>query len=183
MRMSMKETIGKIVEVAKEHGFECIGTTIADKLKVREEVRDMCSADKCKRYGKNWSCPPACGTLEHFSEEIAKRRDVVVFETVGELEDEFDIETMMETSDLHKKRIPGFVHDVRQIVPGCLVLAAGACTVCNECTCPDSECRFPDKCFVSMEASGLVVSEVCTAAEIPYNHGSDHIAYVSCVVF
>lgn len=180
--MANEEITEKIVELAREHGFECIGITTANKLRVRDEVRDMCSADKCKSYDRNWACPPACGTLDYFREEIGKRSSVVVFQTVGDLEDEFDIETMMETSDLHKERIPKFVSDVREIVPDCLVLAAGACTICSECSYPDAECRFPNRSFVSMEASGLVVSDTCTAAGIPYNHGSDHIAYVSCVV-
>ncbi len=180
--MIQEEKLAKVVELAKEHGFECIGTTTADKLRVREEVRDMCSADKCKSYDQNWACPPACGTIEHFRDEIAKRKDVVVFQTVGELEDEFDIDTMIDTSELHKERIPEFVKDVREHIPDCLVLAAGACTICDKCSYPDNPCRFPSRMFVSMEASGLVVSDVCTAADIPYNHGSDHIAYVSCIV-
>lgn len=24
------------------------------------EVRDMCAADRCGRYGHNWACPPGC---------------------------------------------------------------------------------------------------------------------------
>ncbi len=177
--MSNVENIEKI---AKKHGFECIGRTTADKLNVREEVRSMCAADKCKAYNASWSCPPACGTIEHFREEIAKRNDVVVFQTVAQLEDEFDIDTMMDAAELHSERIPDFINEIREFVPDCLPLAAGACTQCDDCTYPDAPCRFPDEMFVSMEAAGLVVSDVCVAANIPYNHGQDHIAYVGCVV-
>ena len=64
-----------------------------------------------------------------------------------------------------------------------MTLSAGTCTLCKECTYPDAPCRFPDKRLVSMEAAGLVVSEVCTQAGIDYNHGPQTIAYSGCVLF
>ena len=175
--------IERVEALARVLGFECVGHTTADKLRVREEVRDMCAADLCHAYDHNWTCPPACGSIEEFAEKIAGYGDVVVFETVAEMEDEFDYETMMESADLHKDRMPAFAEDVRKLAPVCLVLSAGTCTVCPECSYPDAPCRFPEKQFVSMEAAGLVVSDVCVAADIPYNHGKNHIAYVSCVAF
>ena len=35
------------------------------------EVRDMCAADRCGRYGHNWACPPGCGSLETAAHRIA----------------------------------------------------------------------------------------------------------------
>ena len=181
--MRDSETVKQIMELAEKSGYNCIGYTEATNLRPLEQVRVMCASNKCHSFNRNWSCPPACGEVEYYAEKIANYADCVVFQTVAELEDEFDIDTMMDTNDEHKERMINFAEEVHKIVDDCIVLGAGPCTICDECTYPDNPCRFPDKQFCAMEAAGLVVSDVCVAADIPYNHGSDHIAYVSCVVF
>ena len=181
--MKNPEVVEKVMELAQQHGYECVGCCEASDLTPTDAVRDMCAANTCKSYDKNWACPPGCGTIESWTEKFSGYSDCVVFETVMELEDEFDFETMMEAAEAHKDRLQPLVQDVRAIVPDCVPLSAGACDVCPQCTYPDAPCRFPDKQFVAMEAAGLVVSRVCTSANIPYNHGSDHICYVGCIVF
>ena len=63
-----------------------------------------------------------------------------------------------------------------------MVLGAGACTICKECTYPDEPCRFPDKMISSMEAYGIVVSDICSANNIPYYYGPNTLTYVGCVL-
>ena len=180
--------IDKIYGLAQEAGFDCIGTCPASELKVRPEVRDMCAADKCQAYGKNWVCPPACGSIESFQAEYDKRDSVIVLQSVGQMEDDYDYEVIMETAQVHNDRFHEFVKSYREselnddpaLDP--LFLGAGACDNCSACTYPDVPCRFPDLQFSSMEASGLVVADVCTSAGIPYNHGPNTIAYSACVV-
>ncbi len=181
--MNNPELVEKIEQLATDHGYNCVGYTEAGNLSVTEDVRAMCAANTCHSYDRNWSCPPACGTIDEWRERLTKYSDCVVFETVAELEDEFDIDTMMDANDDHKERMLPFADEVREVAPGCLFLAAGPCTICDECAYPDEPCRLPEKQFVAMEAAGMVVSKVCLAADIPYNHGSDHVAYVSCVLF
>ena len=96
----MAQPLQKIVDLVRAQGFEFVAMTTADQLEVREEVRAMCAADMCHAYDKSWSCPPAAGTLDEYRERIASYSDVVVFETVMELEDEFDFETMMEAEQV-----------------------------------------------------------------------------------
>ncbi len=62
-------------------------------------------------------------------------------------------------------------------------MGAGACTICETCTWPERPCHFPDKMVSSMEAYGLVVSDVCKPAGIPYYYGPLTLTYSSCVLF
>ena len=64
---------------------------------------------------------------------------------------------------------------MREMYPDMMGMGTGTCTRCKTCTYPDAPCRFPDELVSSMEACGLVVSEVCTANGVPYNHGKDTI--------
>lgn len=179
-------------KLARDIGFEAVGTAPASRLVVRPEVRDMCAADRCHAYGRSWVCPPACGSLDTFAELIAARKTAVAVQTVARLEDEFDIEGMQEAESLHKKRFAHLVRTTRSAFEmtgesagkhhAPLFLAAGTCTICPTCSYPDTPCRFPDEAIVSLEAAGLVVSDVCEAAGIPYYHGKASIAYTSCVL-
>jgi predicted metal-binding protein len=63
-----------------------------------------------------------------------------------------------------------------------LLLGAGGCQNCEQCTCPDLPCRFPDKMIISMEAMGIFVSELCKLNDIPYYYGPNTLAYVACVL-
>jgi predicted metal-binding protein len=64
----------RLVETALECGFSRTGVFDAAAVRLRQEVRDACAADKCRAYGKNWSCPPACGGLEEWEKRIRQCR-------------------------------------------------------------------------------------------------------------
>lgn len=178
----MASIIESLADLSKSCGFEYQGVTSARNLVTRPEVRDMCAADKCKEYDHSWACPPGCGTIEHYQELIDGYETCFVVQSVGQLEDPFDIDTIMETAEKHKRRFEQFAEQVREIAPDALFLSAGSCKICDSCTYPDAPCRFPDKRFVSMEAAGLVVNDVCTSANVDYNHGQNTMAYSSCVL-
>ena len=174
--------IERLRELAAEVGFECIGEAPSKSLTARPEVRDMCAADTCQQYDHSWACPPACGPIEEFQKLFDEHDTCLIFQSVGELEDEFDFETMAETADKHKERFFQMVEKAEAEGLDATFLTAGTCTICKQCTYPDEPCRFPERRFVSMEAAGLVVSEACTLANIPYNHGKNTLAYSSCAL-
>lgn len=168
----------------EEAGFDCFGEVDAAALEVRDEVRDMCASGVCHQYGRNWACPPACGDLDVFRLIIGSCSRGIVFQTVGVLEDEFDGEAMMDAEALHKRRTEALSDALAAAGLGaerCLVLSAGTCTRCKPCAYPEP-CRFPGRRLVSMEAAGLLVTDACNAAGVPYNHGRLTIAYTGCAL-
>ena len=182
--MTATETKTEQVQaLADELGFECMGLAPASALIARPEVRDMCASGKCQKYGTSWACPPACPSIEEFQAMYGTFDQCLVVQTVGELEDEFDGEAMMDAAEQHGKRVYELASKVADLDFPTMCLSAGTCMLCPTCTYPDAPCRFPEKRLVSMEASGLVVSDVCQAARIPYNHGKLSIAYSSCILF
>ncbi len=58
-----------LIKDAKERfGFEEAGALNVETLEFLPEVRQMCAADRCRSFNRNWSCPPGCGTLEEIAE-------------------------------------------------------------------------------------------------------------------
>ena len=175
-------TKDEAARLAESTGFSHWGFFPADGLCFRQEVRDMCKADLCNKYDHSWSCPPACGTLEDSREKAKEYSWGILLQTTAELEDEYDGEAMMEASDLQKERFMAFCEALagrEEMLP----MGAGGCTICETCSYPDAPCRFPEKMTSSMEAYGLVVSEVCQLAETPYYYGPLTLTYSSCVLF
>jgi len=173
----------RVSELARQIGFDVTAPLNMAALTVRTEVRDMCAADRCQSYGKNWSCPPACGTLDFCRDRLAAFDRGILVQTVGQLADDFDAEAIGETYLRHKRAFDTLARQTRSLFPSCLPLTAGACTQCRKCTCPDRPCRFPGKRLSSMEAYGLLVSQVCLDCGVAYNHGPGTIAYTSCILF
>jgi predicted metal-binding protein len=174
-----------IEQIASEIGFECMGMCSAKELVAREEVRSMCSANKCQVFDHSWACPPACGDIAYFQERMRAHEHCLIVQTVAEMEDDFDVETMEEAGERQKQRVLDLVEaiDKAGLSAETMTLSAGTCTLCKTCTYPDEPCRFPDKRLVSMEAAGLVVSEVCMQAGIEYNHGPLTMTYSGCVLY
>lgn len=172
-----------LLTMARQAGFTDAAPLAMSALTAMPQVREMCAAGRCHAYGRSWSCPPACGTLEQCQSRMERYSRGVLVQTTGALEDDFDLEGIANTERRHKKAFADLTRQVRLLHPDCLPLTAGGCTLCRRCTYPDKPCRFPNKRLSSMEAYGLLVSDVCVKSGLAYNHGPKTITYTSCILF
>ena len=170
----------ELIAQGKACGFTHVARLDPATIELREEVRAMCASDKCHMYGKNWSCPPGCGTLDELRARISRYREGILVQTVGELEDSLDGEGMMEAEEQHKAHFAALHDLLLKRYPDLLAVGAGACTRCKTCSYPDAPCRFPDRMTSSMEALGMLVLEVCKNNGLNYYYGPNSIAYTSC---
>lgn len=181
----MSEKTEALIAEALEIGFSHAGDLNMGALVFMPEVRDMCSADKCHKYGKSWSCPPGCGTLEAITERAKQYNYGIIVQTTGEMEDEFDAETTVLAGSQQRTTFEKFVKLMKERygLENILPMGSGGCGKCKKCTYPDEPCRFPEDVFPSMEAYGLWVSKVCEDSGIPYYYGKNTITYTSCILF
>lgn len=171
-----------LVKLALEIGFSHAAPLNTAALVARPEVRDMCAGGRCQRYGKSWSCPPACGSLAACQARMRAYTGGVLVQTTAQLADDFDYESMTRAQEEHKKNFFTLARQTRLLLPDCLPLTAGSCTICRSCTCPERPCRFPQKMLSSMEAYGLLVSEVCAASGLAYYYGPGTLTYSACIL-
>lgn len=174
-------TVEELISLAKEYGFETAVSLNVDSLISRDEVREMCAANTCHAYGSNWSCPPACGTIQQCGEKMKQFTRGVLVQTIGELEDSWDFEGIQDAAEKHGARFREIALRLWKDQVTVLPLTAGACPICEKCAYPEP-CRFPGKAISSMEAYGLLVNQVCTDNGLPYNYGPEHIAYTGCLL-
>jgi len=169
-----------LIQEALAEGFTSAGPLNIEALVFMPEVREMCSVDRCNMYGKNWRCPPGCGSIEEAAEAASKYAFGILVQTTGHMEDEFDYETIEETGKKHQISFGSLIAKLRKRYAKILPMGSGTCSQCEACTYPDAPCRFPDDAISSMEAYGLWVSKVCELSGIPYNYGKLTLTYTSC---
>ncbi|MDR3207050.1 MAG: DUF2284 domain-containing protein [Oscillospiraceae bacterium] len=171
------------VRQAMAFGFSHAAPAALAALRVRPEVRDMCAADRCRLYGRSWMCPPACGRLEDIQKQLHGCSAGLLVQTTGALEDDFDYETMEAAGKKQKELFRAFRRVLAPTRPGLLALSSGGCALCPACAYPDAPCRLPGEALPSMEAFGLVVSEVCRDSGLPYYYGPGTITYTGCYLW
>lgn len=171
-----------LLEQAKNLGFDTVVPLNPAILEAREDIRAMCSADKCMIYGKNWGCPPHCGTVQECEQKMRSYLGGILLQTVGHMTKAIDSKCYRETERRHLENFYAFADVVRKEYPQALCLGAGGCRVCRTCAYP-AACRFPEKTMSSMEGYGLFVTQVCRDCGVPYHYGDKTITYTACVLF
>ena len=167
---------------ALEIGFDTAVTLDPAILQVREDVRDMCAENRCKAYNNNWTCPPACGTLEECQARMHGYEHGMLLQTVGHMSKDIDSKAYRDTAKKHMEMFRQLVEEIRKEYPDSLCLGAGGCSVCKQCAYPEP-CRFPEKAISSMEGYGLFVTQVCRDCDVPYHYGARTITYTACVLY
>lgn len=172
----------KWIETALECGFTAAAVLEVNTLKPMAMVRDACKDGKCGAYGKNWTCPPYCGTLEECEARMRQYSRGLLLQTVGQLEKTVDTRGYARVEQKHLAAFHCFAEMLRKAYPKALCLGSGGCRICGTCAWPE-KCRFPERACASMEAYGLFVTQVCRDNGMPYYHGPKTITYTACVLF
>lgn len=151
-------------------------------LQPRQDVRDMCAADKCGAYGKNWTCPPYCGTLDECNNRLQQYSRGILLQSVGITEKTIDTRAYRRTEAQHLEHFHQLCEELRKVYPHALCLGSGGCRICSKCAFPES-CRFPEKACSSMEGYGLFVTQVCRDNGLSYHYGERTVTYTACILF
>ena len=170
------------IQAALDLGFTAAVPLDIATLKPMPAVRDMCADDKCRAYGKNWTCPPACGTLEACEAKMHSYSRGILLQTTGQMSKAIDSRAYARTERQHNENFRAYAELLKKEFPDALCLGAGGCRVCKSCAYPDP-CRFPEKAYSSLEGYGLFVTGLCRDNGVPYYYGEKTITYTACVLF
>lgn len=172
----------EVVQSALDFGFSYAGMLNVDSVKLYPEIREMCNPKQCKVYGTNWTCPPACGSLEENTQQLKAYNRGVIVQTTCNLKSNFDSKGMMDGGKKHMENFRSFRRQLLERFPNMLALGAGGCNVCESCTYPDEPCRQPNEALSSMEAYGMHVNEVCKQNGMKAHYGDLTLTYVGCYI-
>ena len=183
--MKNKEIFDTITELVLSLGAFRATVIPVENVETDAVFRDMCAANACGNYGRNWMCPPDAGDIHELMAELRTYSYALVYQTVSELEDSYDFEGMMEAGARHNQLM---VKLRRQLADAPLArvlhLGAGGCRMCEVCGKRTGEpCRHPDLAVASLETYGVNVSKLATAAGMKYINGQNTVTYFGAVLF
>ena len=178
------DLIQQFIQTCIEAGAHKAFVIDVDKIPFDENLRPYCEANICGHYGKNHECPPGVGDVNEVISEAKEYTKALVFQTVAEIEDSFDIEGMQRAEQVHSKVGEKIEQNVQSHFNDYLHLMAGGCSVCEECTkIIEKPCRFPDKAISSLEAYCMNVVTLAELCEMKYINGQNTVTYFGAFLY
>ena len=174
----------KHIEVALRQGAKRATVVKVADIVFRREFRDACKQNRCGKYSKCWMCPPDVGEIDAMIAHAKTFSYALIYQSVGQLEDSFDIVGMQEAAKFHKNLTLKIAIQLEDILEDALKLTAGGCHICERCARIDNQpCFYPSKAMTSLEAYGISVSELASICEMNYVNGANTVTYFGAVLF
>ena len=171
-----------MIDLAVKAGFERAAAVKTADIPIEFAFRGFCEQNICGQYGKNYSCPPDCGTPEQMRDKILSKKRALVVQSVNKIVDYSEKEIRSA-----KSRHCNFAVRLENLlkssgVEGFTVGACG-CTICNPCLKELSlPCKCPERAFSCMSAYCINVKKLCDTCGFEYNL-SPHLALFGMYVF
>ena len=165
-----------------EAGVHEYGFINPSDIEYRQEIRDICAGNACRRYGTTWACPPAVGTIEECRDRCLQYDTMLVFTGLFHLENSYDFEGMQNGMAGFKKIALRLDTLLRPYLGKYQVLSNESCDTCTSCTYPDAPCRFPEKLHHSVEGYGILVNDLAQKAGVKYYNGADTLTFFGAVL-
>lgn len=174
-----------LIAVALDAGAHAAAVALVADIPFRREFRAACEQNTCGRYGRCWMCPPDVGDIDAMMERAKGYRRALVYQTIGRLEDSFDIEGMESAAFSHNVLAQRLAQRLLPVLGEDVVkLGAGACHVCARCARMDERpCRYPERAIASLESYGIAVSELAALCGLNYINGSNSVTYFGAFLY
>lgn len=174
----------KLIDMAYRAGINQAVIIPADAIVLNAAFRDTCQANACGKYGRCWMCPPDIGDIETLMSAVRHFQYGLLYQTIGILEDSYDVEGMDEAAKAHVHAGLDLDELLSVSLPERLHLSCGGCRICDRCSKADGlPCRFPELALSSMEAYGIDVYNTCKSTPLKYINGQNTVTYFGIVLF
>lgn len=161
--------------------------TVIDRTQIvlSEQFRRICESNQCGGYAKCWMCPPYIGPIEELMEKVRSYPHALLYQTIYEIEDSYDIEGMFAAGARHAQVSQKLQQEMVTLLKDpFLHLTCGGCHLCETCAKRSEEpCRFPGKALPSLEGYGVDVYSTTKDTPLKYINGQNTVTYFGMVLF
>ncbi len=174
----------KLIETAIAEGAKKAVVIPAAQIVTSERFRDDCASNVCGNYGRCWMCPPDTGDIKELIKTVRSFPRGMLYQTIFELEDSFDIEGMGESATLHAKISRKIETALKPMLPkGYLHLINGGCRFCETCAKQeDKPCVSPENALASLESYGIDVYNTTKDTDLKYINGQNTVTFFSMIL-
>lgn len=175
----------ELLRIALEQGASKAAIIPESKIITSPTFRDVCVSNGCGRWNRNWMCSPAIGDIHDLIAKVHSFTHGLLYQTISDIEDSFDIEGMTEAGDRHKQLSFRLRALLDPMIEGeRLHLGSGGCFLCERCTILDNEpCRHPDQTMLSLESCGIDVYNTTRTTDLKYINGPDTVTFFGLILW
>ena len=121
------------------------------------KVREQCKS--CKRYSFKATCPPHCESLDYYKKLLPtyKNARLIIYKYINIDLKKWKEQGRKSSINMSKHLIALRNELLKKGHYFVIGFTAGSCKNCKECSFP---CKFPDKSFVPIEATGINIIEL-----------------------
>ena len=155
-----------------------------ENIVLSAHFREICASNQCGGYGRCWMCPPDIGDIEELMDQVRKYPSAILYQTISEIEDSFDIEGMFEAGAGHAKISQRIQHALKPVIDSeFLHLTCGGCHLCPTCAKVEGKpCRQPQEALSSLEGYGVDVYKTTKGTGLKYINGENTVTYFGMIL-
>ena len=166
------------IRLALDAGADKAAMIDQKQIVLSAEFRAVCEGNSCGNYGRCWMCPPDVGDIDALMARVREYSRALLYQTIGRLEDSFDIEGMGEAASKHVQVSQRLQAALAPLAPGLTHLTCGGCHLCDACAKRDGQpCRHPEQALPSMESYGVDVYQTTKDTDLRYINGQNTVTY------
>ena len=147
--------------------------------------RDICESNGCGSYGRCYMCPPHVGEIQQLMVKVHGYAYALIYQTISDIEDSFDIEGMLEAGTKHawvSQRLQEMLEP--SLREHSLHLTCGGCRLCDTCALVRGEpCVRPGKALPSMESYGVDVYNTVKDTQLKYINGQNTVTFFGMLLY
>lgn len=173
-----------MVRMAEEAGFANAALIDTAEIPLEPGFRICCEENLCGKYGVNYACPPACGTVEEMRVRILAHRRALVMQTIWEIDDPMDNAKIKPAKREHNRMERALIDRLQEYWPGGRMAGASGCDVCERCAMAEKKpCRFPELQFSCLSAYCVFVRELAERCGMEYDCGPGLVTFFGLYLF
>lgn len=163
----MKEE--KIMQYAIEAGFAKARVIDTAAIVFDFSFRDYCKENLCGNFGKNYTCPPDCGSPEEMKQKIIRHKKAVVLQSIWDIADFTDKEAIKHAQNSHNAATGKLYKRLSKEGCEALMVGAGGCALCSPCKKAEGKpCAHPEMCISCMSAYCIFVKPLAESCNMQY---------------
>lgn len=174
----------KLIAAALDAGAAKAAVIRGADVVLSASFREICAGNGCGNFGRCWMCPPDIGDISALMDEVRRYSKGLLYQTVSEIEDSFDIEGMLSAGRRHAQVSQRLEARVKPLLMGHLHLSCGGCRLCERCAKADGlPCRHPHRALAPMEGYGIDVYNTAKPTDLKYINGPNTVTFFGLVLF
>lgn len=176
----------KIKKTVLSTGFTSVEVIPVTALTFRPEFRKYCIDNACGNYGRNYACPPNCGTAEEMKQRVLRHQNALVFQSRCQVMDAFD-DTL--TKPLKKRHTQMTLQAVKNchslnLPENGLFIMAGPCNFCDVCSLQkDAPCCHEELRFSCLSAYCIDVTALANSCGMDISWDGNTVSFFSLYCF